>query len=390
MRILLLAPQPFLIDRGTPLAVKFLAEALRTDGCRIDLVCFNEGADINVDGVELSRVGTFFNFRNIPPGLSARKLILDCLLFFRTLRMLFSRRYDVIHAVEESAVIAMILCPFFRTPYIVDVDSDMAAQVIDQNRWLRPLNSFLRWFELLPARFATGAVVCSDLLAEPIRTKTETPVFVLKDVSLVGDTPLDENDDPLHGLVPTHSKIAMYIGNLASYQGIDLALESFVRLRRCVPDVIFVIVGGTESSIAEYQFKTRRLDLDGVVQFVGPRPVAEIGMWMQRADILISPRTVGVNTPMKIYSYMDSGTPIVATDLLTHTQVLSNNLAELAPPNAAEFSEAIASLLENPDRAKKLADSAREYVRREHSLTNFRANVKQIYSTLFEDYPTQT
>jgi glycosyltransferase involved in cell wall biosynthesis len=387
MNILMLAPQPFLIDRGTPIATKFLAQALRSDGCTIDLVCFNEGEYINEDGINIIRVGERLNFRDIPPGFSAKKMILDVLMFFQTLRLLMRRRYDAVHAGEESGSIAMILCPLFRVPYIVDIDSDMTAQLVDENGWLRPFRSVLRWFELLPARFAKGAVVCSDLLADPVRKVSNAPVFVLKDVSLAGDTVCNDSDDPFEGLIPTGSRIVMYIGNLAPYQGIDLALDSFVYLSKRIPDARLVIIGGDTDSIEEYKEMARELGLEDFVRFLGPRPVTEIADWMQRADVLISPRTVGVNTPMKIYSYMDSGVPIVATDLLTHTQVLNNSLAALSPASPEPFSAAIAGVLEDPARARDLANAAREQVRREHSPEKFRADVTKIYSTLFESYP---
>ena len=54
----------------------------------------------------------------------------------------------------------------------------------------------------------------------------------------------------------------------------------------------------------------------------------------QACDILVSPRIRGTNTPLKIYSYLRSGKPIVATDLLTHTQVLSPDVARLVAPDA--------------------------------------------------------
>ena len=42
------------------------------------------------------------------------------------------------------------------------------------------------------------------------------------------------------------------------------------------------------------------------------------------ADVLVSPRLKGLNTPMKIYSYLDSGSAVLATRLRTHTQVLDD------------------------------------------------------------------
>ena len=46
MRILLMAPQPFYIERGTPIAVKLLARALCSAGHTVDLLTYHEGEDV--------------------------------------------------------------------------------------------------------------------------------------------------------------------------------------------------------------------------------------------------------------------------------------------------------------------------------------------------------
>ena len=73
---------------------------------------------------------------------------------------------------------------------------------------------------------------------------------------------------------------------------------------------------------------------------------------MQAADLLVSPRIRGTNTPLKIYSYLRSGKPIVATNLLTHTQVLTPEIAVLVEPTPERFAAAILELIENPQRAR--------------------------------------
>ena len=55
--------------------------------------------------------------------------------------------------------------------------------------------------------------------------------------------------------------------------------------------------------------------------------------------LISSPRlaSAGTNTPLKIYSYLRAGKPIVATDLLTHTQVLDREVAILVRPEPGAF-----------------------------------------------------
>ena len=62
---------------------------------------------------------------------------------------------------------------------------------------------------------------------------------------------------------------------------------------------------------------------------------------MAQADVLVSPRTKGANTPMKVYSYLDSGVAVLATRLPTHTQVMNDETALLAEPTPEDFSSVV-------------------------------------------------
>ena len=74
------------------------------------------------------------------------------------------------------------------------------------------------------------------------------------------------------------------------------------------------------------------LGLGQAVIFTGQRPAEDIPAYLDAATVLVSPRSTGTNTPLKIYQYLRSGRPIVATRLRTHTQVLSDDTAFLAEP----------------------------------------------------------
>jgi glycosyltransferase involved in cell wall biosynthesis len=116
--------------------------------------------------------------------------------------------------------------------------------------------------------------------------------------------------------------------------------------------------------------------------FLGPRPVGQLSHFMRQADLLVSPRIQGTNTPMKIYSYLDSGTPIVATNLPAHTQVLSPNEAALVAPDPDSLARAIQHLLERPEERQRLAANARELARSLYSWNTFRTNVETIFGEL--------
>jgi glycosyltransferase involved in cell wall biosynthesis len=159
--------------------------------------------------------------------------------------------------------------------------------------------------------------------------------------------------------LPAAAPIVLYTGTFEAYQGLDLLFEAAVRLQRSHPAARVLVVGGSAEQVAQAQTRVQALGASQVV-FTGQQPAREIPAFVQSAAVLASPRIRGTNTPLKIYSYLRSGVPIVATNLLTHTQVLSPAVARLAPPEPDAFAAAIAGLLDDPVAGRTLADAARQ------------------------------
>jgi glycosyltransferase involved in cell wall biosynthesis len=174
----------------------------------------------------------------------------------------------------------------------------------------------------------------------------------------------------------------MYIGNLESYQGIDLLLGSFRLFHQTCNEATLAIVGGAPRDIARYQARAARYGIDEYVRFTGPRPLSMLAGLFRQADVLVSPRVRGVNTPMKIYSYLQSGKPILATDLPTHTQVLTPDVALLAPPAVRPFAEAMRRLNDDPDLRQLLARRAQALAEAKYSLPVFEKTASELYQWL--------
>ena len=103
---------------------------------------------------------------------------------------------------------------------------------------------------------------------------------------------------------------------------------------------------------------------------------------MALANVLVSPRLEPLVTPLKIYTYMVSGRPIVATDLPTHTQVLDERSAILAAPTADGLAAGIARAFEDPAAADRLAERARQSVEQNHTYEAFRRQLGEVYATV--------
>ncbi len=176
--------------------------------------------------------------------------------------------------------------------------------------------------------------------------------------------------------------ILMYVGNLESYQGIDLLLESFALVLQQTDQVDLVIIGGEVADIQKYQKKANVLGLQAKVHFCGARPTNQLSQYLAQADILVSPRTKGKNTPMKIYSYLDSGKAVLATDLPTHTQVVDRRVAMLAKPNPEDFAGGMLSLINNPHLRSRLGIRAKKLIQQKHSYQAFSQKLNTLYDWL--------
>ena len=128
-RVLMVAPQPFYTDRGTPIAVRQVLEALGELGQPVDLLTFPIGADPTLPGLRIFRSGNPLRIRRVPIGLSMRKVALDISLLAAFRRRLASESYWCIHAVEEAAFPAAILARQYGIPLLYDMQSSLAEQL---------------------------------------------------------------------------------------------------------------------------------------------------------------------------------------------------------------------------------------------------------------------
>jgi len=376
--ILVLAPQPFFQNRGTPIAVKLLVEELAVLGYEVHLLVFHEGEDLDIPGVHVHRTPSIWGVHNIPPSISWKKIVCDVLMFFKGLSLLRQHKFTLVHAVEESVFLAMVYKLFFGIHYVYDMDSSLALQLVEKLPVLRPLDSLFQAFEKAAIKGSCGVVaVCGALEEIALAHVPDKNVVRLEDISFLEHT--SEKGDDLREKYQISGPLMMYVGNLEGYQGINLLFEGF-RLaseRGCRGNV--VIIGGTEAAIAEYREVARQLAIEENVYFCGPRPIEKLGHYLAQADILLSPRDQGNNTPMKLYSYLDSGKAVLATDLLTHTQVLTSEFACLVPPTPEGMATGISQLLSDSALTKRLGQKGQHVARERFSLTGYRKKLKNFH-----------
>lgn len=387
LRILLVAPQPFFEVRGTPLNVLQMVRVLTGAGHEVHLATYPIGKAIAIPGrFRHFRSPGLPGVRRVAIGFSWRKVVLDALLALTVWRRLLTERYDVVHAVEESIFFTLPAARLRRRPVIYDLDSVISDQLRYSGRVTnRTLLNLVHELETAALRGSDIALTVSRSLTDAVRERHPGATVVQ-----IEDCPVAESlraPDPaavaeLRGRFGLPERgVVVYTGNLEPYQGVDLLLEAWHEVAERWPGARLLIVGGEDAHIAAARASLAPSTAE-TVTFAGPVPPGSIADVMGLADVLVSPRRAGDNTPLKLYSYMHSAVPIVATDLWTHRQVLDETTAVLCPPSREGLAEAITAVLADPAAFAERGRAARARVERDYSPEVFAKKLLAVYERI--------
>ncbi len=383
MKTLLLAPQPYFSYRGTPMNVRTMLAILSEAGISVDLLTYPTGDDTPLPGLTIHRVRRPPGLRKVAIGPSGAKLLLDAEMLPAAWRLARRGGYRMVHAVEEAVFIGILLKRRFKLPLIYDMDSSMADQLADYG-WARgPLRRLAGGMEHWAVRRSDAVITVCRALTDIVRgIDPGKTVFQIEDIPLSLDQPEAPPDAAALETALRGRKVLLYTGNLEPYQGITLLLEAMPEVVGRHPESLLVLVGGSGQPLKKLRDEVRRRGLERSVLTVEPRPSSQMNWFMERAHALVSPRLKGTNTPLKIYTYLQSGRPVVATRMPTHTQVLEDGWAVLVEPTGAGMAGGLRRVLEQPDEAAVLGREGRRVVEERHSREHFRRGLLAAYQAV--------
>ncbi|MGB9673464.1 MAG: glycosyltransferase, partial [Anaerolineales bacterium] len=161
--------------------------------------------------------------------------------------------------------------------------------------------------------------------------------------------------------------IAGYTGHLYAGRGIDLIFQ----LAQQLPEINFLLVGGEEADRQHWQKTQQQRNLSNVL-LRGFVPNAELPLYQMACNVLLMPyqeqvaASSGGNiaaylSPMKLFEYLASGRPILASDLPVFREILSQENAILLPhQDLAAWVTALTELRDSPQKRDRLAQAAHQ------------------------------
>jgi glycosyltransferase involved in cell wall biosynthesis len=162
--------------------------------------------------------------------------------------------------------------------------------------------------------------------------------------------------------LPQNKKIVLHKGHLYDYVGAaDLAAAMSSVTGK---SALAVFIGGTEEDVQKFKDRFGR---EENILILGHRPRPETPVYQKAADILVISnsakfeRTKSFASPLKLFGYMASGVPIIASDLPALREVVNDSLVTFCEPdNPESIARMIDLVLDNYDEAKAKATVAFE------------------------------
>ncbi|UCE29246.1 MAG: glycosyltransferase family 4 protein [Candidatus Bathyarchaeota archaeon] len=249
-------------------------------------------------------------------------------------------------------ITAMMPFPYLFKTMILDYSTPLSAEVfyLHRDEWFRRI---MERSEKSLVKHARIVIVSNQMMAERCKQLGARRIVHLPNFPNKSFQPtIDRDTWRKDHTVPLESKVALFTAGwrLKEIYGLDLLLESWRIIEKCVENSYLVIVGPRpqgEMSIAELTMEISRFQLKRVI-LAGWQGEASLANWIHSADVCLAPRTPGF--PSKWYNDQDStkiseyaalSKPIVATGYSPSHQYL------LVRQNHEAFSEGILKAFED-------------------------------------------
>ena len=361
----MVAPTSFFADYGCHVRILEEVRALSTRHHEVAICTYHNGND--VPGVFIRRSIDVPWRKRVIVGSSRHKLYLDGALSVTTLRTARAFKPDLIHAhLHEGALIGGLIARILRKPLVFDYQGSLTEEMLDHGfvqqdgrllPWLRRME---RQIDRLPDVIVTSSDNARQrLLSSHPNAKVRTVLdavdtfrFSPNSVSLAERRTLKERLG-----IPTSSKVVVYLGLLAPYQGTDLLLQAARKIQAQMPDVYFLLMGFP--GVERYQRLAEELGLAHQVSFPGRIPYAEAHHYLALGDVAVAPKMSLTEGNGKIYNYMSMGLPVVAFDAEPNREILGELGVYARLGDADDLAERTLDVLRSPEYASRISHSLR-------------------------------
>jgi glycosyltransferase involved in cell wall biosynthesis len=303
------------------------AETLLKEGMDVDLICEWEEESPKrekLDRLEIIRIpvkhrrggALLYAYQ-----YSAFILTSAAILAWRSLR----RRYDLVyvHNMPDILVLSALLPKIFGAKVILD-QHDPMPELMRTIFGLKEKSlgvRVIRYMEKLSIGLAdqviTVNVACKRIFSE--RSCRSDKIGIVMN-SPDGEIFPYRAADSYPVRTSTQPFVIMYHGSLVERNGLELAVDAFVRIREAIPSAELRVYGRSTPYLEQVMDKARDLGLGGRVRYLGARKLEELVQEIEACDVGVIPNQrntfTDINTPTRIFEYLALGKPVIAPSTL--------------------------------------------------------------------------
>jgi len=180
-------------------------------------------------------------------------------------------------------------------------------------------------------------------------------------------------------------RVAAFLGSFYHYEGLDLLVRAYARLRSKLSDLALLLVGGGEME-RDLRDLVQELGLaDGVI-FAGRVPQERVPGIYALADVLVYPRypmrLTQLVTPLKPLEAMATGKALVASDVGGHRELIQDGLTGVLfrAGEVEALVETLGRVLGDPAWRRSLGEAGKAWVAAERSWQRTTAPYADVYA----------
>lgn len=369
LRILMLAPTPYFSDRGCHVRIYEEARALIDRGHEVRIVTYHLGRDL--PGIPTCRIPSVPWYRKLAAGPSWHKPYLDLLLFCKAVSEIRRFRPDLLYAhLHEGAFLGVFLKLVFRIPLLFDCQGSLTTEIVDHN-FVRPGSLPYRLFRRIEGFVNARAdliLTSSGSAARDLNERWGVPAGRVRSLMDGVDTeafrPFAREAVRQELKLPAGVPVAVFLGVLNRYQGIDILLEVVKIFRdRGVP-LHFLVMG------FPHQQYLRRATAEGLsdrITFTGRIDYRDAPRLLSAGDVALSPKVSLSEANGKLFNYMACGIPVLAFDTPINREILGDAGVYARFADAEDFAARLEELISQEGLRRELSEKVRKKAVAEHS-----------------------
>jgi len=389
-RILMIAPTSFFSDYGGHIRILEEAYTLQGMGHQVAIVTYYKGSDM--PDLDIRRTAPLPWRPEYEVGSSRHKIAFDVYLAWQSLVEAIRFKPDVIHGhMHEGALIGGVLSKLLRRPLVFDFQGSMTAEMTDHNflrkdgRLYRLAFRLENFINKMPQAILTSSIKATRLLEEDFQLAKDKLIPLPDCANHRRFDPERFSPEMKQDLrqrlgLPLDRPIVAYLGLLTDYQGVPHLIEAAARLKQAGEKCHFLIMG--YPNVAHYQAVARQKDVADYVTFTGKVMYQNAPAYLSLGDIAVAPKMSTSEGSGKLLNYMALGQPVVAYDSAVHREYLGD-LGVYAPSgDVAAFTEAIATLLHQPEERVALGEKLRKRALQVYSWQKAGEHIVSLYKQL--------